>query len=181
MENNLNNIKGLEQYEGYTITDEGKIISYKGKVPKELVLQKDQKGYLFVRLRYNSPKIHRLVAISFIENPEDKPQVNHIDGDKENNHVSNLEWVTNQENMTHAWKLGLQNNKHAEKENNYQWDGDHTNCKKVVQKDLEGNELNTYKSIAIASRDTGYERSGISKTCNNKQSKFKGYKWEFID
>lgn len=63
-------------------------------------------------------KIHRLVAIVFIDNQDNKPQVNHIDGDKLNNHVSNLEWVTHAENMRHAGDTGLLPDAHGENNSN---------------------------------------------------------------
>lgn len=68
-------------------------------------------GYKMVSLYSENKRlhkqVHRLVAINFIENPENKPQVNHIDGNKLNNNVDNLEWVTGKENMKHALELGI--------------------------------------------------------------------------
>lgn len=68
-------------------------------------------GYLKVSLckkaDINQIRVHRVIAITFLPNPENKPQINHLDGDKKNNHLSNLEWCTMAENMRHAFKNGL--------------------------------------------------------------------------
>ena len=77
-------------------------------------------GYHTVVLRSINYKtkalyVHRLVAGAYIPNPKNKPQVNHIDGDKSNNHVSNLEWVTQKENMKHAKDIGLINDENLSK------------------------------------------------------------------
>lgn len=90
----------------HAINQVGQVISIKTR--KLIKPSPNSKGYLQVCLQgKKTHSIHRLVAITFIPNPENLPQINHIDGDKLNNHVSNLEWVTNSQNMAHGIKLGL--------------------------------------------------------------------------
>lgn len=94
----------------YGIAEDGEIINLYTKQIKFTCVNKD--GYLQVAFGTAKVKrtflVHRLVAESFIPNPENKPQVNHIDGNKLNCHISNLEWVTPRENLIHAFKTGLQ-------------------------------------------------------------------------
>lgn len=93
------------------ISDDGHIRSLLRGTPYVLKTQKDSKGYHRIRLTLNrervSYKIHREVAKAFIPNPDNLPQVNHKDGNKDNNSVSNLEWVSNKQNCHHAIENGL--------------------------------------------------------------------------
>ena len=89
----------------YEITRDGKIINKtNGRVVKP---QKNGKGYLRVSIGGKLQFVHRLVAQKYLPNPENKPQVNHKDGNKLNNSVDNLEWSTNAENRIHAVEKGL--------------------------------------------------------------------------
>ena len=89
----------------YTITENGEVINNKSK--RVLKAQKNGKGYLRVSISGRLEFVHRLVANQYVPNPENKPQVNHKDGNKLNNHYTNLEWVTNLENRRHACEMGL--------------------------------------------------------------------------
>jgi hypothetical protein len=109
--------KDVEDFVGYyLVSNDGCVKSLKrngtisgDRILKQKVRQKD--GYMEVHLQ--NPKsdkrrlVHRLMAIAFIPNPENKPQVNHRNGIKTDNRIENLEWATHQENMDHAVKFGL--------------------------------------------------------------------------
>lgn len=90
----------------YEVTKDGHVINK--HTGREQKYQYNTKGYPRVIIGGKKYFIHRLVAEKYVPNPENKPQVNHIDGDKTNNCADNLEWVTNQENRQHARVTGLQ-------------------------------------------------------------------------
>lgn len=132
-------------------------------------LYKDKKSKYF--------QVHRLVASAFLENPKDKTQVNHINGDKTNNCVDNLEWCTPSENNQHAYKIGI--NKGSKP-----WLGksgfQNASSISVQQIDLlTGKVLATYGSIEEAARETGCLATKIGKCCKGLFSQTHGYAWRY--
>lgn len=104
--------KPIGGYEGlYEVSNMGRIKSFYNSEERILKKSKTTTGYWKIELRKNkirkSFKVHRLVAFAFIANPENKPYINHIDGNPLNNKVDNLEWCTQHENLVHAYSIGL--------------------------------------------------------------------------
>lgn len=132
-------------------------------------------GYLRVNLVTDGKDkryyIHRLVATTFIPNPDNKPQVNHIDGDKTNNSVSNLEWVTISENHIHAFNTGLKHKKFGI---------ENANSKPILQYTKDGILIRKWDSIADASRFYNIDRSSISQCLLGRSKSSNGYIWKYI-
>lgn len=176
----------IEGYEGYyQISNHGRIKSMGlGKTNKKVKILTQQPtiwGYPKVVLSKDgvtsTKSVHRLVAIHFIANPENKPCVNHKNGIKTDNKVENLEWVTTSENELHSYKIlgkkspvGMTGKLGAL-------------CKlskKVRQFDLDGNFIKEYGGVSDAERLTGISNQNISSVCRGKRREAGGYKWEYI-
>ncbi len=127
-------------------------------------------GYLVVTLTDGERKvnrsIHRLLAQAFIPNPDNLPHVNHLDGDKTNNAISNLEWASVMENTQHAIRIGLTDPKLR---NPY--------MTKVVQQDLMGKPLAIFDSLHEAGRQTGVAWQNISKVLRGLRKSAGGFTW----
>lgn len=177
--------KDIPSYEGYyQVSNLGKfrslprVIKYKQNgtrnyPAKSLLTETTRDNYQRIVLMKNGVKIryqaHRLVALTFIPNPENKPYINHIDGNKSNNNVTNLEWCTASENMIHADKTGLRDmSKHHP-----------SNSKKI--KCIETGEIfcSYYQAIKWLGKTTN-SLSALVRGTKNYGKAF-GYHWEFIE
>ena len=151
----INEIKGFEEFEGYGITSCGRVYSFKTK--RFLKSIKNNRGYLQVQLTNGTQhkktvKIHRLVALAYMPNPNNYDTVDHIDENKEHNYINNLRWMTREENKNRSW------------------------CKKVYCVELD----KVFESAAAAARELGLDRSKISNVCNGKRNKTGGYHFQFV-
>jgi hypothetical protein len=125
----------------------------------------NENGYIRVYIYNKTYAVHRLVAFAFLNNPDNKEQVNHIDGNKLNNSVDNLEWVTNKENQIHKFKTGLGNNF----------------TRKIGQYDLEHNLIKEFISIAGAARELNIGKSSIGGVCKNIYKQAGGFIFKYLD
>ena len=160
----------------YEISNYGRMVNI--KTGNLLKTQANKKGYQVVRVTINRVKrtfrIHRLVAQYFVSNPDNKTQVNHIDGNKNNNRYDNLEWCSNAENAHHAIKTGLWESviKSSRLENEKR-------KKKVIARNIHTNEVLRFSSISDAERHIGTRH--IVDVIKGKRKQAKGYEFEYAD
>ena len=148
--------------------------------------QTNHKGYKCVILHkygeHYTKFIHRLVAEAFIDNPFKLPQVNHIDTDKTNNHVENLEWITNEDNHKHAIAHGCYDgfsDKQLQSLLIKQKQAVEKIRRPVEQYDLDGNYLASFESMLEAERKTGCNNSKICACCKENRKQAYGYIWKY--
>lgn len=189
----------IKNYDGrYKIGNKGTVIGISRSKDnrynnKQWILKQyeDRNGYMYVTLQKDKKrktiKVHRLVAEHFIENKNNYPCVNHIDSNRKNNDVSNLEFCTHKQNTQWALKTSrFDNMKKLNSErmkdnklNGYIYANEITK-KKIIQCDLDDNFIKEYQSVSEASRQTGITITSISYSANKKRKTGGGYLWHFV-
>ena len=168
--------KDIREFEGkYQISNLG---SVRHAIKRKRMSPGCSMGYLLIGLRYKnktySSSIHRLVATEFIDNPDNKPCVNHKDGNKHNNLVSNLEWVTHAENTSHYLSVLKPNKKQYNNRKYPKHIG-----REILQLSTRGEIIKEYPSYIVASKETGIPSRDIWRAIQNIFDKAGKYKWRY--
>lgn len=171
--------KDLKEFEDkFRISSTGIIINKDNNKKVKTRISKD--GYVYVTLYYNKKSyikaLHRLVASTFIKRSNINLEVNHIDGNKLNNNMNNLEWITHKENINHAWKTKLFEPVRAASK---RYGKDNPSAKSIVQYDIKGNKIKEYNCITEAVKETNINKTSIGKCCNFRRKTAGSYVWRF--
>ena len=172
--------KDVIGYEGYyqvsSVGNVKRIKSPNRPVEKLRKIQYKKNGYavvmLSVKQKYKLAHVHRLVAMSFIENTENKPQINHKDLNKKNNNVENLEWVTLRENVNHVNAL-------KKWKNNAKKGIDNKRSISVWQFRLDGTKLKEWVNISDAAKHLNISSGEITIVCQKKRKSAGGFQWKY--
>jgi len=173
--------KDIKDYEGYyQVSNYGNIKSLHFKIPK-ILKPIDRNGYKFVCLCIDQKRktlpIHRLVALTFIPNPQNKPNINHKNFITSDNSIFNLEWCTQSENILYSY-----NHKRFTPpiywKNKFSYE--HHSSKEVAQYDLNDRFINKYGSAHEAMRQTGIDNKYISRVARGERKTTGGFKWKYL-
>lgn len=132
------------------------------------------KGYYIVHLNKKVYLLHRLIAETFIPNPNNLPEVDHIDGTRQNNSISNLRWVTHKENLNNPVAIQREIDSHTGKTGKYCH-----NSVSITQLDLDGNYIREWDSMADVTRELGISTGNICSCCQGKYKTAGGYIWKY--
>ena len=161
----------------YEASNDGQIRDRENKKIISQWLDKD--GYLIATLSGKLYRVHRLIALTFISNPNNLPVVNHKNFNKSDNHVANLEWVTYSENSQHSFTGNHRDITLQSWVKKVQPLAAEASKTKIAQYDLQDNLLNVFNSQREASEKTGTCRSSITRCVTGHRKNAGGYKWKY--
>ena len=175
--------RDIKENTNYQITNFGRVYSKKRNI---FLKPRLINGYLGVHFniapkKVKNFKIHRLVARQFVPCPVQYGEVNHLDGDKTNNHFMNLQWCSRSENMVHCYQElkrynALQQNHHCKGK----FGKDHHISVRVKQMTKQNKLIKVWDCISDVTRELGIDSSSISKVCRNKWKSAGGYSWQYL-
>lgn len=181
--------KKVPGYDDYEASEDGQI----RKISTQRIVKQSQNKvnhYMYASLSWRDEDgalkrknclVHRIIATTFLPNPDGLPQVNHKDSNRVNNNISNLEWINVSDNLKHSFRDGRRFeacSRNASK-NFKEW---HEKTKKpIIQKTLDGDIVEIFSSVREAANKTKITYTNIGFAANGKRLTAGGYKWEFVD